>query len=323
MKKLFWLLLILLWCAPAAAWHDAVKMCDPVKANMAKPSGVSNSISFKATELSPQSEDLLEFEAGTHHNEPAVRGIVIFEYHSSKKQSDFHHVFTDNLVLARKGDMFAQYNLGLIYRDGMGVPPDPEQALEWFAKAAEQGYAPAQFALGSLYYTGMGTERDYETAFSLFQRAAAQDHALAQYTLGIMYDSGRGVRRNELRALDWYRLSAANGCALAQYNLGVIYYRGRLVQQDYAVALEWYTKAAEQNDAEAQYNLGLMYYRGQGTAKNLTEAFRWLTMAAQNGVPDAEPVLTDIIDEMDAEAVGAARNQAMEKQQEYSRIRMD
>lgn len=322
MKKLVLLLFLLLWYPPVYGWHDAVKMCDPVKAGAIKSLGSSNSASFSAKESAAPSE-ILEFEAEMHHDDTTVQGLMIFEYHSPKKAPDAHHILTDNLEQAREGDMFAQYNLGLIYRDGLGVSPNRQLALEWFTKAAEQGYAPAQFELGSLYYTGTGVEQDYETAFSLFQRAAAQDHALAQYTLGIMYDNGRGVRRNELRALDWYRLSAANGCALAQYNLGVIYYRGRLVQQDYAVALDWYTKAAEQNDAEAQYNLGLMYYRGQGTAKNLVEAFRWLTMAAQNGVPNAAPVLSDIISEIDAEAVGAARNQAIEKQQEYSRIRMD
>src|SRR5271170_4185690 len=52
--------------------------------------------------------------------------------------------------LAEQGDAMAQSRLGLMYRDGHGVPQDDQQAVEWFRKAAEQGRANAQYNLAHM-----------------------------------------------------------------------------------------------------------------------------------------------------------------------------
>ncbi|MBQ6003089.1 MAG: SEL1-like repeat protein [Synergistaceae bacterium] len=44
----------------------------------------------------------------------------------------------------------AQYGLGIIYRDGRGVPQSDEKAIEWFTKAAEQGDNDAKTELEKL-----------------------------------------------------------------------------------------------------------------------------------------------------------------------------
>lgn len=41
--------------------------------------------------------------------------------------------------LAEKGDASAQYDLGVFYDNGLGVPQDHVQALMWFNLAAAQG----------------------------------------------------------------------------------------------------------------------------------------------------------------------------------------
>ena len=43
---------------------------------------------------------------------------------------------------AMQGDPIAQFCLGYMYKHGKGVPPNPRKAIEWYTKAAEQGYAP-------------------------------------------------------------------------------------------------------------------------------------------------------------------------------------
>jgi uncharacterized protein len=35
----------------------------------------------------------------------------------------------------------AQYNLGVMYAIGQGVPEDDAEAVKWYRKAAEQGHA--------------------------------------------------------------------------------------------------------------------------------------------------------------------------------------
>ena len=43
---------------------------------------------------------------------------------------------------AEQGDADAQYNLGVIYRQGQGVAPDDVEAARWFRLAADQGLGP-------------------------------------------------------------------------------------------------------------------------------------------------------------------------------------
>ena len=54
--------------------------------------------------------------------------------------------------LAEQGHAQAQFNLGLMYDNGKGVPQDYAEAVKWYRLAAEQGYAYAQFNLGVMYY---------------------------------------------------------------------------------------------------------------------------------------------------------------------------
>jgi uncharacterized protein len=49
--------------------------------------------------------------------------------------------------------------------------------VQWYRKAAEQGYALAQLALGVMYSQGGGVTRDYAEAYMWFSLAAAQNLA--------------------------------------------------------------------------------------------------------------------------------------------------
>lgn len=79
--------------------------------------------------------------------------------------------------LAEQGDPAAQYNLGLLYLDGRGVPQSPAQAVSWFRRAAEQDYTPAQHNLGAMYGSGQGVKRDYIQAYKWLNICAAKGDA--------------------------------------------------------------------------------------------------------------------------------------------------
>jgi hypothetical protein len=113
--------------------------------------------------------------------------------------------------LAEQGDALAQYNLGVLYRKGRGVPQDDVQARQWYAKAAAQGQAKAQFNLGTLYFNGEGVPKDYQQALRWFRLAADQGEAVAQTKIAIMYDEGQGVPQDIVQAYKWYSLAATNG----------------------------------------------------------------------------------------------------------------
>ena len=78
-------------------------------------------------------------------------------------------------------------------------------------RAAEQGHAGAQYNLGVMYDEGEGVPQDYAEAAKWYRRAAEQGHAAAQNNLGVMYRSSHGVPQDHREAYIWFFLAAANG----------------------------------------------------------------------------------------------------------------
>ena len=97
--------------------------------------------------------------------------------------------------LAEQGYAAAQFNLGMMYSGGKGVPQDHAEAAKWYRRAARQGNAGAQNMLGFVYGRGRGVRKDYAAAARWHRRAAKQGHAAAQFNLGTMYRRGHGVAK--------------------------------------------------------------------------------------------------------------------------------
>ena len=70
---------------------------------------------------------------------------------------------------------------------------DYETAFREWLPFAEQGDAGAQFALGVMHDEGLGVPQDYREAATWYRRAAEQGHASAMNNVGLMYEFGRGV----------------------------------------------------------------------------------------------------------------------------------
>lgn len=76
--------------------------------------------------------------------------------------------------LAEKGYPFAQFNLGVLYDNGQGLPEDNALAMQWYRKAAEQGLPQAQVNLGIMYEQGEGVPSDYVEAYFWYALADTQ-----------------------------------------------------------------------------------------------------------------------------------------------------
>ena len=79
-------------------------------------------------------------------------------------------------------------------------------ALREWRPLAEQGDAVAQYNLGLMYGNGQGVPQDYAEAVKWYRLAAAQGNAGAQYNLGLMYGNGQGVPLNNIKAYMWWAL---------------------------------------------------------------------------------------------------------------------
>lgn len=207
---------------------------------------------------------------------------------------------------ADKGFAPAQYNLGLAYEQGRGLPADERQAFKYYLLAAEQGYGPAQFNVGNMYAAGRGTGQDLFESNLWFKQAAEKGLVDAMFNLGLAYETGRGVRKDEAQAARWYKQAADRGFSRAQHNLGLLLEDGRGVVRNEAAAAACYRAAAEQGLAGAQSSYGRMLAEGKGgLVKDPLQAWVWLNLAVENG---ANPAPRDLLTrQLSAEQLAAAR----------------
>jgi hypothetical protein len=125
--------------------------------------------------------------------------------------TDFAEAFRLCHLKAAQGDHDAEFDLGVMLRDGRGVEKDNAQAVQWFRRAATQGHSRAQFSLGLMLQEGQGVAKDLVEAVGLFRRAAHQNLPEAQFHLGDMLENGRGVARNRKEAKSLYDNASQQG----------------------------------------------------------------------------------------------------------------
>jgi TPR repeat protein len=125
--------------------------------------------------------------------------------HLEKNYGQSRRVFH---ALAEAGDARAQFMMGTIYEQGLGVPKDLKTAARWYRLSAEGGNASAQYNLGVFYQFGKGVAKDPAEAVRWLRMAAEQRHGRAQNNLSTFYFMGVGARRDVVEAWKWLTLSA-------------------------------------------------------------------------------------------------------------------
>lgn len=141
--------------------------------------------------------------------------------------------------------------LGIMYNNGYGVEKDERKAVEWYMKAAMNGYAVSQYNLACQYEKGRGVERDYARAMFWYEKAAEQNDSSAELNIGYLYSEGIGVPRDMQKALYWYRRAAAHGDTDAMTNIAHMYYQGTGLKRDINRAMQYYIMAAEKDHPRA------------------------------------------------------------------------
>src|SRR5215470_8405982 len=100
---------------------------------------------------------------------------------------------TDDAFAAyQKGDANAQYNLGAMYANALGVSQNHEEAAKWFKLAAAKGNVFATVDLAVLYENGQGVQKDYTEAMRLFMIAAEKKSNTAEANIAAMFERGLG-----------------------------------------------------------------------------------------------------------------------------------
>ena len=227
------------------------------------------------------------------------------------------------------GEIRAQSLLGWIL--GRDVPPDPERAMAWYARAAAQSDAEAQYRYGMMNLRGVGGRHNRMAGAKLVRASADQGLAKAQLEVGRMYAEGEDyafgamMPEDGVEAARWFALAADQGLGAAQIALGDLYFEGRGVTQSDEEAARWYLKAEPQwinptrlgvlyeegravprdidravelyrrgaawHYPDAAYHLGRLFEEGRGVDQNLDEAERLYAIAAKRGFTPAREAL--------------------------------
>ncbi|MDR7308528.1 tetratricopeptide repeat protein [Rhodoferax saidenbachensis] len=210
-------------------------------------------------------------------------------------------IFLRTIKSARLGLPDAQYEVGLMYANGIGVAQDFKQAIHWIRLSAERGHVPAQYLLATRYASGVAIEKNEHQAFVWFLRAAAQEHPKAYFRLGKLH----GAAHPEA-AFACFMKAAELGTPEAQLAVAQAFTKGDGVDPDVLQAFHWCKAAAEQGLAASQHALAEMYAAGQGVSPDLDAAFFWYRRAASQRYAPAQVAM----ELLDSEGVGRISGQS-------------
>jgi TPR repeat protein len=77
----------------------------------------------------------------------------------------------------------AQCNLAVIYAQGKGVTKNNAEAIKWFRKSSDQGYAQAQYGLGIMYFQGLGVPKNLVQAYMWWYLSGSQGNLDAEQAM--------------------------------------------------------------------------------------------------------------------------------------------
>ena len=214
----------------------------------------------------------------------------------------------------------SQFRLGSVYYDGLGVPQDQATGIEWWGRAALQGYASAQTELGYLHLQGLegvscgghrapncslctrGNGETWCNGQCEWAAASALPSALEALasSLGLVTGPPTCVPRalaravampkDEHKALGLFRSAAAQGEKRGQQALAGLYSVG--IDGDggflphVPTALQWCLKAANQGVAAAQHTVGSIYAMATmqpvGVPRDDASALFWMQLAMES-----------------------------------------
>ncbi|ANQ48184.1 sel1 repeat family protein [Flammeovirga sp. MY04] len=153
------------------------------------------------------------------------------------------------------GSDTAEYLLGKMYHEGLGVQKSEERAVKWYIKAANHGIASAAVALEKIDVAQYLDASDLEYA----TYRANQGDSEAQLMLGKYY-----YNDNKATAISWLNKASDQQLAEAELYLGDIYKDGKCQTiADPQKAEEHYKKALSLGSSEANLRMALLYSEHQ------------------------------------------------------------
>lgn len=221
------------------------------------------------------------------------------------------------LPLASNGDAAAQFNMGVMYANGLGVDRDMSVAMDWWEASARQLHVRAAHNLALAMLAGEprdggreSGEIDYTAVLRYLKIGADAGYPNSEYTLGKLYAEGVGVEKDPRRAAELFLSASIKGFSRAQYNLGKIYRDGEGMKADAGLSLFWFAEAAERGHPRAQDRMAHRRLSGEGVPKDDVEALKWAILAAAQGIDSSQKLRFQLTTAMSQSEIAEAEKRA-------------
>ena len=101
--------------------------------------------------------------------------------------------------------------LGMCFVAGGTANGDESPDFQALVTGAEKGEMQAQYELGIQYRLGEMVEKNYVVALHWLTKAAEKGHVDAQNRVAICYNNGEGTLPDRIKAYAWYLVASING----------------------------------------------------------------------------------------------------------------
>ena len=291
---------------------------------------------WQSIEGSPCPEDFRNYlrhsPEGAAHLDEAIERLIDLDDAGAvcdNEESRYPVAIAAIKTLAEAGDAVAQFHMGTLLDNGIGIEANSDRAEGWYrlailqgeprshinlasrledrakpedvaeakrllATASAAGEGLATFNLARMMSHGYGEidkRPNPANALELFHQSWAQGCAIAGHWIGFMLLQGNGVRQDTVLGKDWLIKAARAGCIGAIIKLGDNAETGSGCEKDPSAAVEWFRQGAELGSMECQHRLAGLLLRGEGLTKDGAHAVQWLKRAAVRNNSDAQRVL--------------------------------
>lgn len=189
----------------------------------------------------------------------------------------------EQLRLLEDVSINAQYSMGVLYLEGICVQKNYDKAYKYFLESGDKGSVSGQFNLALMFYNGLIENGGKKAACKWFYRASQALHCDAQYFTGLCIDKDylKGATDKESRY--YYSRGAKCGDDKSMFMLAMKYINPKSSNYDYLKAKSLLDSAYNKGNIDATYNLGVMFQNGYGVTKDLKRAFLYYEEGSRRG----------------------------------------
>jgi TPR repeat protein len=192
------------------------------------------------------------------------------------------------------GDAEAAFRLGRYYHLE-SAEPNYTLALKYYEIAFSEHHPWATNNLGLMYRDGLGVTPDDKKAYGYFQMASRQHNPWSYLNLADMCFQGRGDPADAKEGIAWLEEGRENNCTVCLIEEAAIYHSGAYgIRADRDKAVWLLNKAAALGDSQAKLIVAELHIVGDGVPQSSRKAFEILKALSDTGDSDASTLLGEL-----------------------------